>query len=50
MLAKTFEKGRAGGHKALAGGQIPFEELGCENPTDAMESITNILKRTFGGQ
>ena len=50
ILARTFEKGSAGGHKALAGGQIPFEELGCENPQEAMESITKILKSTFGGE
>ncbi len=49
LLAKTFEKGSAGGHKSLAGGQIPFEELGCENPEDAMISIRKILENTFGG-
>ena len=50
MLAKSFEKGSAGGHKALAGGQIPFDELGCKNPQEAMESITKILKSAFGGE
>ena len=50
ILAKTFEKGSAGGHKSLAGGQIPFEELGCESPEDAMSSIRKILETTFGGE
>ena len=50
ILAKTFEKGSAGGHKSLAGGQIPFEELGCESPEDAMISIRKILKDTLGGE
>ncbi len=50
LLANTFEKGSAGGHKALAGGQIPFDELGCESPDEAMKSITKILKTTFGGE
>ena len=50
LLAKTFEKGSAGGHKSLAGGQIPFEELGCESPEDAMISIRKILETTFGGE
>ncbi len=49
-LAKAFAKGSAGGHKALAGGQIPFEELNCDNPEDAMEAITTILKSIFGGE
>jgi len=50
ILAKAFAKGSAGGHKALAGGQIPFEELGCENAEQAMESITKVLKYAFGGE
>ena len=50
ILAKAFAKGSAGGHKALAGGQIPFEELNCDNPEDAMEAITTILKSIFGGE
>jgi len=50
ILAKTFEKGSAGGHKSLAGGQIPFDELGCEGPEDAMISIRKILEATFGGE
>lgn len=50
ILAKTFERGSAGGHKSLAGGQIPFEELGCESPEDAMISIRKILKDTLGGE
>ena len=37
MLERTFQKGSAGGHKALAGGQIPFDELGCETPTRSNE-------------
>ena len=49
ILSKTFEKGSAGGHKSLAGGQIPFDELDCENADDAMEKITTILKSVFGG-
>ncbi len=50
LLAKAFEEGSAGGHKSLAGGQIPFEELGCESPEDAMISIRKILETTFGGE
>jgi len=49
ILSQTFEKGSAGGHKSLAGGQIPFDELDCENADDAMEKITSILKSVFGG-
>tara|TARA_B100000700_G_scaffold320508_2_gene417927 strand:- start:3474 stop:4826 length:1353 start_codon:yes stop_codon:yes gene_type:complete len=50
ILAKKFAKGSAGGHKAMAGGQIPFEELNCNNPEEAMDAITQILKSTFGGE
>tara|TARA_Y100000994_G_scaffold225382_1_gene207694 strand:- start:3553 stop:4911 length:1359 start_codon:yes stop_codon:yes gene_type:complete len=50
ILSNTFEKGRAGGHKSLAGGQIPFEEIGCENGTDAIEKMSSILKNAFGGE
>ena len=50
ILAKTFAKGSAGGHKEMAGGQIPFEELNCNNPEEAMDVITQILKSTFGGE
>ena len=50
ILNKTFAEGSAGGHKALAGGQIPFEELNCENDEDAMKSITKILKSVLGGE
>ena len=49
VLSRTFEKGSAGGHKAVAGGQIPFEELECENEDEAMEKMTSILKSIFGG-
>ena len=50
MLERTFQKGSAGGHKSLAGGQIPFDELGCETPEEAMKSITKILQTTFRGE
>ena len=50
ILSDTFEKGRAGGHKSLAGGQIPFEEIGCENGNDAIEKMSSILKNAFGGE
>ena len=50
ILGKTFAQGSAGGHKELAGGQIPFEELNCENAEEAMESITMILKSALGGE
>ena len=50
ILSNTFEKGRAGGHKSLAGGQIPFEEIDCENGHDAMEKMASILKNAFGGE
>ena len=49
MLSKTFEEGSAGGHKALAGGQIPFDELGVDCEIQAMDSVSTILKDTFGG-
>lgn len=47
ILSQTFEKGRAGGHKSLAGGQIPFDEIDSENPEEAMNKITSILKSIF---
>ena len=50
MLERTFQKGSAGGHKSLAGGQIPFDELGAETPEEAMKSITKILQTTFRGE
>ena len=50
ILSNTFEKGRAGGHKSLAGGQIPFEEIGCENGNDAIKKMSSILKNAFGGE
>ena len=50
IFGRTFEQGSAGGHKELAGGQIPFEELKCENAEEAMESITMILKSALGGE
>ena len=49
-MSKTFAKGSAGGHKELAGGQIPFEELDCDNAEEAMLSITKILKSAFGSE
>ena len=48
ILSQTFETGSAGGHKSLAGGQIPFEELGCDNAEEAMVKMTAILKKAFG--
>jgi len=50
ILGKTFAQGSAGGHKELAGGQIPFEELNCEDAEEAMKSITKILKSALGGE
>ena len=50
ILSKTFAQGSAGGHKEMAGGQIPFEELNCENAEEAMESMTKILKSALGGE
>ena len=50
ILSRTFAQGSAGGHKELAGGQIPFEELNCENAEEAMESMTKILKSALGGE
>lgn len=49
ILSASFAKGSAGGHRALGGGQIPFEELNCDNGEDAMLSVTEILKSAFGG-
>jgi nanoRNase/pAp phosphatase (c-di-AMP/oligoRNAs hydrolase) len=48
ILSNTFESGSAGGHKSLAGGQIPFDELKCENAEEAMSKMTSILKGAFG--
>ena len=50
ILSDTFEKGRAGGHKALAGGQIPLEDIECENSQDAMLKMASILKNAFSGE
>ena len=50
LLSQTFEKGRAGGHKSLAGGQIPFADIDCENAEDAMKKITSILESVFGSE
>ncbi len=47
ILSQTFEKGRAGGHKSLAGGQIPFDEIDSEDSEEAMNKITSILKSIF---
>jgi nanoRNase/pAp phosphatase (c-di-AMP/oligoRNAs hydrolase) len=49
-LSNLFETGSAGGHKALAGGQISFEQLEVENELDAIKSITQILSSAFGGE
>jgi len=50
ILSRHFAKGSAGGHRSLAGGQIPFEELDCDNSDDAMASITEILKSALGSE
>ena len=50
ILSRNFAKGSAGGHRSLAGGQIPFEELDCDNSDDAMASITEILKSALGSE
>jgi nanoRNase/pAp phosphatase (c-di-AMP/oligoRNAs hydrolase) len=50
ILSDAFEKGRAGGHKALAGGQIPFEDIECDNGQDAMSKMASILKNAFSGE
>lgn len=49
-LSNTFAKGSAGGHKSLAGGQIPFEELECEDAEAAMNAIADVLRDAFGGE
>tara|TARA_B100000287_G_scaffold174938_1_gene164987 strand:+ start:841 stop:2199 length:1359 start_codon:yes stop_codon:yes gene_type:complete len=49
-LSQLFPNGRAGGHKALAGGQIPFEDLECETHEDAMKTVEVLLRQTFGGE
>ena len=48
-LSQLFPKGRAGGHKSLAGGQIPFEDIKCLNSEEALEQIELILRDNFGG-
>tara|TARA_B110000881_G_C18245666_1_gene350779 strand:- start:57 stop:617 length:561 start_codon:yes stop_codon:yes gene_type:complete len=48
-LSNLFESGSAGGHKALAGGQISFEQLDASNEIEAIENITQILSSAFGG-
>mgnify|MGYP001166534992 FL=1 len=50
ILSSKFEKGSAGGHKSVAGGQIPFEELDCETDSQAVDKMTNILSEIFGGE
>ncbi len=50
ILSQNFAKGSAGGHKSLAGGQIPFEELNCDNSEDAIDSVTKILKSALGSE
>jgi len=49
-LSQLFPAGRAGGHKALAGGQIPFEDLKCINSEEALTKMTQILRSHFGGE
>lgn len=49
-LSNTFAKGSAGGHKSLAGGQISFEELECEDGDNAMDAVAKILRDAFGGE
>ena len=49
-LSQLFLDGRAGGHKSLAGGQIPFEDLKCINSEEALAKMTQILRSHFGGE
>ena len=50
ILSSKFEKGSAGGHKSVAGGQIPFEELDCKTDSQAVDKMTIILREIFGGE
>ena len=47
ILANTFSEGTAGGHKVMAGGQIPFEDLSADSEQDAMRKIEGILSKIF---
>ena len=49
ILESSFDEGRAGGHKVMAGGQIPFEDINASNDDEAMENIREILKKIFLG-
>ena len=49
ILESSFDEGRAGGHKVMAGGQIPFEDINASNDDEAMENIHEILKNIFLG-
>lgn len=49
-LSQLFPAGKAGGHKSLAGGQIPFEDLKCINSEEALTKMTQILRSHFGGE
>jgi hypothetical protein len=44
VLSKHFPDGQAGGHKALAGGQILFETLGFEEFADTEMKGNEILE------
>ena len=54
VLSKRFPEGLAGGHKSLAGGQIPIELLiDQDNINDktsqiAMEKMSDIIHELFG--
>jgi hypothetical protein len=43
MLSERWSGGQAGGHKALAGGQILFESLLDSVPVDADEATSSAL-------
>ena len=49
-LSQTFPDGMAGGHKQVAGGQIPFTFLDSENEDDAISKMHEHLKTLFGGE
>jgi nanoRNase/pAp phosphatase (c-di-AMP/oligoRNAs hydrolase) len=57
MLSEHWMQGQAGGHKALAGGQILFESLLQDIPADveeasraALNAMTLELKSLFSGE
>lgn len=47
ILAETFPEGTAGGHKVMAGGQIPIDDLSADSEKEAMDKIENILSEIF---